>query len=228
METQQEIRRLAPHIRSRLRRKPTRLRKPSLGTRRLQRNPETPRRIHRIHPHAPSLPRNYTRILRVDETMARKSIVKRGRSEEASSRGSYWERFLASRNLIGLVSEEELEEVETQASETIRTGTERELSPDMFIFVYRVAERLTPLQGLDEDSRRRALKIREQFRRELTSVFVGNEDFNDWFSRTKTQLGLHLITFTKILYECLEGLKSQDARELRDEYGATIRRIGST
>jgi len=159
--------------------------------------------------------------------MARKSVVRR-RAEPQGGEPNYWTRFLASRNIIGIVSDEDLEEEESSTPSITGSGSRRELSGDMLTFVYRVAERLTPIDGLNEDARRRALRIREQFRRELTNVFIGKEDFNDWFSRTKTQLGLHLMTITKILYECLEGLRSQEAVELRAEYGRAMRRIGET
>jgi len=98
------------------------------------------------------------------------------------------------------------------------------LSADMLIFITRVAEGIAPTTGLDEESAARARKVQEQFRRELVDVFQGRGSFNKWFDRTKTNLGLHSQKFMKILYESLEGLRSDEAKELRQQYGQAIQR----
>jgi len=132
----------------------------------------------------------------------------------------YWVKFLQLQNLL-VTHELETTQQPKQAS----SAPTSPLHPDMLTFVYRVAERLTPLDGLDATGRSRALKVREEFRRELTEVFQGREDYNAWFDRTRTQLGLHLIQFVRILYECLEGLRSEGARSLRREYEVTLGRL---
>ena len=78
----------------------------------------------------------------------------------------------------------------------------------MLTFIRRVAERLAPTTGLNPEAKARCLKVQERFRRELVEVFQGERNFSDWFDRKKTDLGLHHITFMRILYESLEGLKS--------------------
>lgn len=102
------------------------------------------------------------------------------------------------------------------------------LSEDQLIFINRVSQRLTPLQGLNPTARARALKIREQFRKELTNVFLGKQDFNKWYDQTRSKLGLHNTTFMQLLYESLEGLKSPECQNLRQEYENVLRAMQRT
>ncbi|MEM2849042.1 MAG: hypothetical protein QXI36_02060 [Candidatus Bathyarchaeia archaeon] len=146
----------------------------------------------------------------------RKSIVQQ--AQESISDSNWWLTFLKSR---GLISETAL------APPSSLEAQEGQLNQDMITFAYRVAERLTPLNGLDAQARARALKVRERFRKELENVFLGHEDFQNWFNRTRSQLGLHLVDFTQIIYESLQGLKSPEARELRKQYGETLTKLKS-
>jgi len=102
------------------------------------------------------------------------------------------------------------------------------LSEDQLVFIDRVSQKLTPLQGLNPTARARALKIREQFRKELTNVFLGKQEFTKWYDQTRTKLGLHNTTFMQLLYECLEGLKSTECQNLRQEYENALRQMQRT
>jgi alpha-L-arabinofuranosidase len=132
---------------------------------------------------------------------------------------NYWQNFLRAKNLLGPIMQE------TEEIEAKRKPAPPTLEPDMQTFIDRVAERLTPLEGLDQTGKLRALNVREQFRRELTDVFLGKQDWNKWFDKTKTTLGLHTVTFMKMLYQCLEGLRSPEAQSLRQDYEAALARI---
>lgn len=98
------------------------------------------------------------------------------------------------------------------------------LSADMLIFITRVAERLAPTIGLDEESAVRARQVQDRFRRELVDIFQGKGNFKKWFERTRTNLGLHTHDFMTVLYESLHGLKSSEAQELREQYGEAMQR----
>jgi hypothetical protein len=135
---------------------------------------------------------------------------------------TYWARFLMARGLLSAVTGSE----EQPASREKPEETE-ELSRGVFTFIYRVAERLTPLDGLSQEARSRALKVRAQFQRELTDVFLGKADFNQWFNKIKTQHGLRAIELIQILYDATEGLTDPEARKLRAEYEATLKRMSS-
>jgi len=136
---------------------------------------------------------------------------------------SYWERFLRSMNLVGPIMEQ-TQNIEEAYHQT-RLALPPAIEPDMQTFINRVAERLTPLEGLDQAGKLRALNVREQFRKELTNVFLGKQDWNKWFDKTKTTLGLHTVIFMKMLYQCLEGLRSPEAKSLRADYEAALARI---
>jgi len=102
------------------------------------------------------------------------------------------------------------------------------LSEDQLVFIDRVSQKLTPLQGLSATARGRALKIREQFRKELTNVFLGKQDYSKWYDETRSKLALHNTTFMQLLYECLEGLKSTECQNLRQEYENALRAMQRT
>jgi len=151
--------------------------------------------------------------------MPRKSVLRKSGDHRPVTAPSerYWHDFLRTLNLVGLVPSAELETPRREEHEGIEQG--------MQTWAYRVAERLTPLDGLSEEGRGKALKVREQFRKEILDVLLGREDYNAWFDRTRTKLGLHMITFIKMLYECLEGLRGEGAKSLRAEYESTLKRL---
>jgi len=99
--------------------------------------------------------------------------------------------------------------------------TDKELE----IFISRVAERLAPTEGLDAQATARALRVQQQFRKELNSVFSGRQNFDKWFNKTAVSLGIHTLTFIEILRQCLEGLQSQEAKRLRKEYDEYLNRL---
>jgi len=96
---------------------------------------------------------------------------------------------------------------------------------DLDIFISRVAERLAPTEGLDPQGSARALRVQRQFRRELTNVFSGKQNFDEWFNKTAVNLGLHTLTFIEILRQCLEGLQSQEVKKLRIEYDEYLNKL---
>lgn len=106
--------------------------------------------------------------------------------------------------------------------------TEEELKPDMVTFISRVAEKLAPTTGLDKEAESRALKVQEQIRKDLANVFLGKSKYEEWFNQTKTQHGLHVYTFTKLLYDALEGLNSSEAKSLQTDYNQALSKLGGT
>lgn len=95
-----------------------------------------------------------------------------------------------------------------------------ELTTQMVAYIRRIAERLAPLTGLDEDGKRRALRVQNQFRGELSSALT-NEDpqeFRDWLDRTKTLLGYHSSKFYGALIDAAEGLTDPDVLSLKETF----------
>ena len=94
------------------------------------------------------------------------------------------------------------------------------VSRDMVIFIRRVAEALTPLKGY-EDNREfvtRALRVRSQFRQELTDVLEGKMKFQDWYDKTRTSLGKRVDEMDEIIYNGLEGLSDPEAIDMRMDF----------
>jgi len=98
--------------------------------------------------------------------------------------------------------------------------SETGLSTDEATFVRRVAEALTPLKGYENDRGfvTRALKVRNQFKQELTDVLEGKRELLDWYDKTRTALGKHHTEMDKILYDALEGLRDPETVELRKAF----------
>ena len=91
------------------------------------------------------------------------------------------------------------------------------LPPDMMVFIRRVAETLTPLKGYEDDRGFvvRALKVRQQFRHDLTEVFEGKRKFQEWYDSTRTSLGKSDRELDEIIYNALEGLSNPEAIDMR-------------
>lgn len=116
-------------------------------------------------------------------------------------------------------------EAAVEGSYEMSIVSESGLSSDMATFIRRVAEALVPIDVYDDRAARaRALKVRQDVRMELTDVFDGKVKFDDWFNRTRQNLNLHALELSQILYDSLEGLKSDEAQQLREHYGQALTR----
>jgi hypothetical protein len=123
---------------------------------------------------------------------------------------NYWQNFISHR--FG-----NLEAVE----KVIEKRSPSPSPPDeMEVFISRVAERLapmpaaTPLPGEME----RILRIREEVKRELRDLMEGRIGLGDWFTRTRRNFNLRSYELGRIIYDALEGLRSREAREMRDQW----------
>jgi uncharacterized Zn finger protein (UPF0148 family) len=54
--------------------------------------------------------------------------------------------------------------------------------------------------------------------RAIYDVLEGRKDFAEWFTKTRQMLSIKNYELAKTLYDCLEGLKGQEARELREQW----------
>lgn len=95
--------------------------------------------------------------------------------------------------------------------------SESGLEPDMATFVRRISEILTPLKGYEDDRGfvSRALKVRNQFKKELTEIFMGKGKLMEWYDTTRTSLGMRDDQMDKVMYDALEGLTHPEAIEMR-------------
>jgi hypothetical protein len=140
----------------------------------------------------------------------------------AIPQSNYWQRFLESMNLVGSISEE-LELTPTPTAPQVAEPIV--ISPDQWTFIYRVAERLTSLDGADRDGRQRGLKVRKQIQDELEDVFKEKESMEKWFTRARQRHNKLDYELIEIMYEALEGLKSEQAKELKEQLQGTYNQI---
>ena len=103
--------------------------------------------------------------------------------------------------------------------------SEKGLEPDMVTFVRRISEILTPLKGYEDDRGfvSRALKVRNQFKRELTDVFMGKGKLMEWYDTTRTSLGMRDDQMDRVMYDALEGLTHPEAIEMRMSFEDKLR-----
>ncbi len=88
---------------------------------------------------------------------------------------------------------------------------------DLAIFIRRVAETLTPIKGYEGDRGfvTRALRVRSQFRQELTGVFEGKMKLQEWYDKTRTSLGKRSDEMDEVIYNALDGLSDPEAIDMR-------------
>ena len=133
----------------------------------------------------------------------------------------YWSRFLHARNLVGPIMEE------TRAVEA--GSPEPVVENDIQLFIDRVTQRVVPIhEDYNPNVKRKLQAVRQRYRKELTNVFNGKTSLKKWFNQTRRDIGLHQIDLTRILYESLKGLKSSEAKALRNHYAQTLQTIAST
>ena len=134
----------------------------------------------------------------------------------SASSDEFWALFLKSQDLPYLPS------FKTTASTPV-AKEESELSEEQKTLIDRVVAKIT--SSPTDPSLKAPLHIREKFRRELTEVFLGKRNFNDWFEQTRKDLNIHMYDLARAFYDSLEGLKSPEARKLREEYFALLQQI---
>lgn len=113
-----------------------------------------------------------------------------------------------------------VKEAAVEGSYELSVPSKTILSSDMVTFIRRISEALTPLKGYENNREvvARALKVRSDIKADLTEVFEGGKQFDDWFTETRQNLNLHPIELSQIIYDCLKGLNSEEAKQLRGAY----------
>lgn len=97
-----------------------------------------------------------------------------------------------------------------------------EIEPDMIEFISRLATALAPIEGYTPAVQAQQLELRKDYVKQLNNVFDGKMDFQDWFNKTKTKRSLHREVLSKMIYDALEGLQSDGAREMRAQYESVL------
>jgi hypothetical protein len=94
--------------------------------------------------------------------------------------------------------------------------------PDMIEFIQRLATKLTPIEGYTPEIQVQQLEARKDFVKQLNEVFDGNRTWDDWFNRTRTKKSLHRDDLSRMVFDSLEGLNGEGAREMRAQYEAVL------
>jgi hypothetical protein len=117
----------------------------------------------------------------------------------------YWARFIQHR--FG-----SLESVEKVAEKR------REPSPvsdEMRIFAERLIYALCPPEKAYAPVIIKTVKT-------IYNVLEGTKDFAEWFTEVKQTLSLKNYQLASVIYQCLEGLRSREARELQEQWRGFI------
>jgi uncharacterized Zn finger protein (UPF0148 family) len=97
---------------------------------------------------------------------------------------------------------------------------------ELQIFIERVVDKLVPIHNdYNPTIKKSLIQTRQKVRQQLSAVFDGKETLDKWFTRTRRDLGVHQIDLTQILFDCLEGLRSGEAREMRAQYEQALQTI---
>ena len=116
-----------------------------------------------------------------------------------------------------------IEQVREAATEglyemTKSAPSEGGLHPEMVTFMNRVAESLIPTEGYKREIKVKLLKTQNDIKKDLTNVFEGKKKFEDWYDKTRTNLGRNSREMDEIIYVSLEGLRNPEAVDLRNAF----------
>ena len=97
------------------------------------------------------------------------------------------------------------------APRIVQTGKAEGLDPEMKIFAERLIYTLCPPEkGYAE------VVVKEV--KSIYDVLEGRKDLAEWFKNVRQLLSLKTYQLAGVIYQCLEGLKSPEARQLREEW----------
>jgi hypothetical protein len=113
----------------------------------------------------------------------------------------YWTRFISHR-FGSLESAEKVAEKRREPSP---------VSDEMRIFAERLIYALCPPEKAYAPVIVKTVKT-------IYDVLNGTKDFAEWFTEVKQTLSLKNYQLASVIYRCLEGLRSREARELRDQW----------
>jgi len=107
------------------------------------------------------------------------------------------------------LSVEQVESVQRVAPQTEQS--ESSLPGELRIFAERLIYALCP------PDKGYAPKLVEEVRT-IYDVLEGRRSLDEWFTSVRQMLGLKPYQLAAVIYQCLDGLRSKEARELRDQW----------
>jgi len=129
---------------------------------------------------------------------------------------NYWQTVLEKMGLVGPLT------AEAEHFQLAQTPTsQKPLSDEMEIFITRVAEKVARApEGitLTPEEQMRLNRARQEIKDGLRDVLNGKASLGDWFTKTKQQHNLKSYELAQIMYESLDGLKSREAQDLKEQW----------
>jgi superfamily I DNA and/or RNA helicase len=117
----------------------------------------------------------------------------------------------ALKNIYGL----DVKRLQTETVETTQTSTPTPAKPkiegEMKIFAERLIYALCP-----PDKGYAPVIVKTV--KSIYDVLEERKDFAEWFTEVKQALSLKSFQLAQVIYQCLEGLRSREARELREQW----------
>jgi hypothetical protein len=132
-------------------------------------------------------------------------VAERRRRNSASIPIDYWTEALTKLGLLSPITEEV-----TQASATPEEAKPT-ITGEMKIFAERLIYSLCPPE-------KGYAPIIVKTVKSIYDVLEGRKDFGEWFTQVRQALSLKSFQLAQIIYQCLEGLRSREARELREQW----------
>ena len=117
----------------------------------------------------------------------------------------YWTEALTKLGLLSPITEEA-----TQTSATPEEAKQT-VTGEMKIFAERLIYTLCPPE-------KGYAPIIVKTVKSIYDVLEGRKDFGEWFTQVRQALSLKSYQLAQIIYQCLEGLRSREARELREQW----------
>ena len=118
---------------------------------------------------------------------------------------SYWEEFIQRR--FGSLYAETAQRIASPSIEK----SKRKVEGEMKIFAERLIYTLCPPE-------KGYAPIIVKTVKSIYDVLEGRKDFGEWFTEVRQALSLKSYQLAQIIYQCLEGLRSREARELREQW----------
>jgi hypothetical protein len=131
-------------------------------------------------------------------------VAERRRRSAPSNPVDYWTDALTKLGLLSPITAEA-----TQAS--TETETKPKVEGEMKIFAERLIYSLCPPEKGYAPIIVRTVKS-------IYDVLEGRKDFGEWFTEVRQALSLKSFQLAQIIYQCLEGLRSREARDLREQW----------
>jgi len=105
------------------------------------------------------------------------------------------------------------------------------IDPEMIRFSQCLAKKLTPLPSPGEypsgpnGAIARSLRARKEYEREIYEVLLGNRSLDDFFSHAKQRWDMDKYRLSQMFYDCLKGLRDEEAKKLRKEWGNFLEKL---